>query len=257
MVAISQSDFTFFNNPTGYIAPSGGTDGTTVLHSGLANPLVGSGLYGRNYIYTTGSPNSTVVATIGAGVDGGVWVGTPATHAISLRATVRLASPAPAPSTARCIGLVVKTGEVGTQPAVPRAWSGYSLIYGQAYFGTGDPNWGNTLGLVCHDENITNWNGRLDVPIQVLAMDQWHRIRLDVIPAGSNDILKVYTGTGLVGSETWTLLHEETILNGATYYSNWGDPTSNKVGYVSHATALDSLNKSCYIDDFVAMREAV
>jgi len=255
---MAQADFNFLTNTTGYTAPNGGSDGTTILHSSLANPLTGYGTYGRQYTYG-GNPASTIVGAIAASVDGGVWVGTPNTHALSLRLSVRLdGTDLPTGSgEGRCVGVAAKTGRMGTG-SVPRTPSGYYLIHGRMYHGFAEQSNLDSLTLIMIDENC-NFSGKKEVRIiDNMGANLWHRIRLDVIPVGSSqDIVKCYTGTGAIGSEVWTLQYEETIVNSAAWYCNWSDPTSNRVGFLSHCSGSTQANDQAYIDGFVAMREAV
>ena len=257
---MAQADFDFVNSTVGYVAPSGGTDGTTITHSSLASPLTGNGLYGRQYVYGT-STSATIIGVLAASVDSGAWVGTPNTHAVSVRATVRLdgADLAESGSAGRCMGVGVKIGNVGANGSYPMGPSGYVLIVGRIYVGAGnETTTGTSLALVLSSESSDIGNREEVIITASMGADEWHRVRMDVIPVGtSQDIIKVYTGTGAVGSEVWTLEHTETVLSTDQHYCDWGHGSSNRIGYINHCHGSSQVNDEAYIDAFVAMREAV
>ena len=251
---MAQADFDFITNTNGGpVAPAGGWDGTSFIHSSLSSPLAGYGTYGRIFHWTTGTNRTTVMGAISAIPDAGVWVGTPSTHALSARATVRMTS---TNSGNIGVGVALKSGRIDGR-AVPAKPSGYLLFIGKLSWGFDDPGGPNNLTLHMGEENPQNYANPKSVTIRTdYPPDAWYRIRMDVIPSAGQDTILIYTSPpNAVGSEVWTLEHTETVYSTDLHYCNWGDASSNKVGYFAH-TGWPGGGGDLYIDGFEARREA-
>ena len=258
---MAQSDFDFLVNSGGApVSPAGGTDGTSVLNNTLSNPLPASyGDNGRQYSWGAVSSGfeTTIVGALNSSLDSGVWVGTPVTHAISVRGSLRVESNGGAGGNKnRMSGLSVKTGVITSGGSA----SGYHLHLGIFTNGYANPGGDGTLTLTCADENGNNITA-LEVTIATGLTDaQWHRVRMDVIPNGvGQDVIKIYRNNPMdaVGDETWSLEHTESILSTDGYYCPWGDPSSNRVGYVQNVGNTVGWSVIGMIDGFVAQRESV
>jgi hypothetical protein len=228
---MTQADFTFYTSGD----PVGGPDGGAQLHSGLASPLVGAGSYCRRFSKTSGT------GYLYAKRAGTV----PATSAVSLRGWFR-ASPSAGARNAIGMGQVIdaaspfQQGHVlsfGTYNGAVEL-TGYDCraIYGRGLATASSPTYGQQQFSLA----------------ALAATNTWHAARLDIIPiAGNAQVMRVYSGAGTPGSETWTLLDERTVsaagMDGfhafgggsmvgffAWYEAGGPDP----IGYIDHLRIL-------------------
>ena len=87
--------------------------------------------------------------------------------------------------------------------------------------------------------------------------DQWVKVRMDVIPVGgAQDIIRIYTGVGATGSETWTMEHEENVLSSSPHYVPWAQAGGGTVGWCVQSYN-QSPTKAAYIDRFQVFMEDV
>lgn len=230
----------------------GGADGNARTHASLTNPLTGEGSYCREFVRDVGADQNR--CTVDAAYDGGSLVEIPDTKAISVRAWVRLSSSA---TNSLCSGVGAKmdlsetlTGSYNQAPY------GYMVHIGS--FSSGAPSGGfNTINLTMYnrktgasvgDRYVNLSTGASISNIPTISADTWYKIRMDVVPVGPvEDRIDVYTGTGATGSETWTLHHEETVLNSSNYYIPWGEVGGGEVGFFG-LSGLSS--QSSFIDRF-------
>lgn len=194
---MAQADFDFINNGT---APDGGNDGRSVIHSTLSSPLLLQGDFGRRYRWATG--DNTLLSVLGAGVDGGIWTPSGTTHAFDVWAAVRVDG---AGTPNKAMGVSVKTGAIGAAPYTNLP-SGYHLFVGAWNINgivVGSPS---ALTLLMTNEDGEGDRGgtaegyRAITVVGNLVADEWHYIRLSVVPNGATeDVVKCYTGTRNVG----------------------------------------------------------
>jgi len=252
---MAQADFDFVVQSGGTPSlPPGGSDGDAVLNSSLATPLsAGYGSYSREYAFpNTSFANATsILGLISSSVDSGSWVGTPITHAISVRAALRVGTAGP---DYKSVGISVKTGVMVGQRA-----SGYHLVLGQLGSEPNPTGDDSELTLVLNSVSSFPVTSRSVTISSGLPTDKWYVARMDVIPNGDGqDIIKIYTSpTTDFGSETWTLAHTELVMSTDQHYADWGDSSSNKIGFYLHVPNTFGYQPFCYIDGFVAYREEV
>lgn len=206
MAEAIQTDFDISFNG----AITGGGDGQAVLHSGLANPLTGEGVYCRLFRHTSGFNNHLLAYN--AAFDSGNFVGIPDTKIISLRAWVRVQDG----SASGAIGLIANTG-AHTNNDNPT--DGYMLSLGD-WDGSSE-NQPLRLYLQTFASNTVVKTQTLDISA---VNDTWYKIRLDVIPiAGVSDTLRAFTGTGATGSEVWVQQGTDTtVLTIDSDFAGWG-----------------------------------
>jgi len=238
---MAQADFDFESGGLAGGAWVGGDDGTARLHAGLSSPLTGEGDYCRDFS-TVNTTLYITKASIKASVSAGLFDEIPSTQAISVRAWIR----AEGYTNGISIGIIAKlhptsNGNGRENPV------GYNLFVG----GAADTANNSNLKLHLRKDNSTYKN----VYLNALTINTWYKIRLDVIPVGSSqDIVKVYTGVGATGSETWTLEHTEVILNTDPHYVPWAQSGGGKIGFTARNEASTD---SVYIDRFQAFVETV
>lgn len=237
---MAQSDWDF--NATGAGTLRGGNQGTARLNSSLSSPLTGHGDYCREY----GHPATGAVAmsaTLKSSVNSGQFFEIPSTQSISVRASLRHTNVG---AGSYSIGIVGKAfaGAPGSLEA-PR---GYSVMIGDTA----------QTGASSDIRFLADAGGTVLVEtIGVTATnDTWFRVRLDIVPIStSEDVIRVYTGTGAPDSETWNLEYTKNILSSDAYYIPWSDTGNGKVGYW---TVLASTGAQImHIDSFRAFTETV
>jgi|GEM_PF-3264351 len=236
---MAQTDFEITTSGDGtLIVPAGGLEGTSVQHDLLSNPLTGYGDLGRQYRYEIVAPGNTtsILSTVSSSVDGGIWVGTPITYSLSVRAALRISSVG---SGSKMSGISAKTGVFSTGSDKALA-SGYHLHLGR-YNVFASSGGENELSLLMVSENPNNFTDTKRVFIPTLGSytsGNWYLVRMDVTPSGSSeDTIEIYTSPiADPGSEVWSLVHTETVLSSDAHYTPWGDSNSNKVGYIQCVT---------------------
>ena len=68
---------------------------------------------------------------------------------------------------------------------------------------------------------------------------------MDVTPNGSvSDTIRLYSGTGEIGSETWTLLYTKVLLGSAAGYQQ--SSTNPKNGFSGYGSS----DQSAFLDDY-------
>jgi len=228
---LSSSDYAFYNNG----ALDNTLTGTAVLHSSINSAVNGydsgslsSSSYCRGYLTADiPTPQDITFATVSSSVAGGAYSGSWGDNAISIRAWVNKGSLSK-------LWIMLKSYSTDQgQSSKPR---GYSLWW--------------TQGEPCRLYAATNpdFGGQNKAGAAVnLAVDKWHRIRLDYVPRGTAyDFLSFYTASaGGTDTETWELVDTMTILNSDNWYVTASIPSA--VGY---AFTLYEDNHPCYIDDF-------
>lgn len=256
---MAESDFEFFQSGD-YTDPTGGVSGSSILHAELANPLANEGQYGRTYSRPNAPSVSQTIAGYRNSVDNGAWITSDSSFAYSVRAWVRIDDGANLAHAENdmAIGVALKAG---VSSGFSSQLRGYWLALGSVRDrgGNGQPT--ELAMYTMAPGAIGTENAKRVVVATGLATGQWHRIRLDLIPAGdSTDVLRAYTGVGERGSETWTLHQEETIVATDMYnWVPWGHIEVNRIGYIEHAYigSGDPGQSATYIDGLTVMREAV
>ena len=240
---MTATDFEFLQDGTGVI--NGGPSGSALLHSGLTSPLAGEGSYCREFSLTSGTNTKTTIS-LSSSADGGAYYEIPNTKSISLRAWVRATSVF---SSNCAIGITAKlepnaTDTTNRTTSVPR---GYSLVLGD----TADLGPLAFLRLFCDSKF-----GTISIDTTPIAVSQnaWIKIRMDVIPDGTQDIIKIYSGTGATGSEVWTLEYTKVVFNTDNFYIPWGETGAGQVGFF---TVLPNTSYDTYIDRFQVFLEDV
>ena len=218
----------------------GGADANARTHASLTNPLAGEGTYCREFTYDTGSDQNRYA--VKAAYDGGSLVEIPDTKAVSVRAWVRLNTNN---INSNCVGVGVKM-DLSQSFGAP----GLGLTsYNQPPYGyllhIGNINTSNngydSINLYLYNRKVGASVGQKFVKmttdanvstIPTISVDTWYKIRMDVVPVGPvEDRIDVYTGTGATGSETWTLHHQETVVNSDAHYIPWGEVGGGEVGF--------------------------
>lgn len=235
---MAQADFDFANiGSSGHV---GGAQGSALLHASLGSPLAGEGDYGREYFRVSGQTNS--LATLKTSVSGGIFYEIDETKAISLRAWIRITD---VDDSSDSIGLVARADPTDLT-LDDRPAKGYHVFVGDHTVGGAT----TTLRLFMRGDG----GGQVVVNTgYTVANNTWYKVRMDVIPVStSNDIIKIYTGTGATGSETWTLRHTEYVSKTQTHFVAAGATGAGKVGY----WAMGGTERA-YIDRFQVFLEDV
>ena len=250
---MAQTDWDFFSsNGTEWL---GGIDGTPLLHTALSSPLTTEGTYCRRWFcnYAFGSD---VLARIKAATYPDL-VGVPSTKAISVRCRVRqeLGTGGAADKYNGSFALSVKAASASVAPSSGvKVGKGYHAIVDG--FDTASAP---TLRLRCFGTVDAGETLALDVTgLGSLAGGVWSHLRMDVIPTSTiQDTIRLYTGTGDTGSETWTLVHTETILNSSDHYIAWDHATYKHTGFGIQCGAGVSRGADVMIDRYQAFLETV
>ena len=250
---------------------SGNTDnGTAILHSSLSNPITGAGDFCRGFNTDPFNRSNTKYNfSVSSSYNNGSLIGVQQNKSLSIRAMIRHESTR---AQGQSIHLYAKTadnfGQINGQGQLfhPR----YSLYTNVGWSGCSDPScYFTTLRLQCGGYR----SGEMfNVDLLHLPANQWHRIRMDVIPATSQqmisgvlttsdykDVIDIYTGSGPVGSETWGKIYTKEILTTDAEYVPWGNYISpgGAGGYIGTITssvgflvASTSTSTAVYVDQF-------
>lgn len=201
----------------------GGGDGSAIIHSDLSSPLVGEGLYARSF--TNATPTGLDYAGsyfgVASTIDSGLWVNNFINYAYSIRAWVRIETEydyTVGNNTTNEMNIGVfagypslASGLLTTSETGPRF-----ALYLRQEPDTSTSSTGAQVKLCFADRTF----GPLDLNspdvtvLNNLATKTWYRIRLDVIPTPDYFTVRIYTGTGTTGSETWTLQYNSNIAPG-------------------------------------------
>lgn len=245
MVAISYSDWDSFWDSGDTV---GGVDGAARLHSALSPTLGGEGSYCRDF---DGGGGQAIHHLFGlnSAFQAGVYHQIPNTKAISVRAWMRGIDQVTG-GNAHYAGICAKTGTNALGGGGP---AGYSLIL-QSKAPT--LNAQNTLYLRTADEN--NAGAQQNTILTSMAGSTWFKLRMDVVPVGvSQDIIRVYTGTGATGSEVWNQEAEFNILSSAGNYAPWASAANPYVGFWRGCPGSFSDARPMYIDRFQVLLKDV
>lgn len=234
---MAQSDFDFNATfDTGAIV--GGNDGYAVTNASLASPLTGEGTYCREFANST-TGDIAMVATLNDPQFQEISDG----YSISVRAWIRSTGITTA-SYAVGIGAKIHGGGPDVDTNAP---NGYCVLIG-------DTNQTAAAAFLRFVIDTGSTVTATDTSFAV-STDTWYKVRLDVIPVGTaEDIVRVYTGTGTTGSETWTLQYSRIILNSDPDYIPWNDTGNGRVGFF---TVHNSNAHTHYVDRFQVFLEAV
>lgn len=253
---MAQSDFDFYLRGVGGGAnPVGGLDGEAQANASLSSPLTNHGVNCRRYKQAASS--SGIANCWSARLNDARFVDIPSTKSIEVSARVRgRASVVPDPTgTWQSIGVSARTPNSGTS-------GGYHLMLGQVLdwrFGDAADNINGSIGdfklrLCCRQPTGALSGTFTDVEISgTYTEDAWYAIKLEVIPNGSGDTIKVYTAPADDAEPTWTLLHTEEIDDADDCYNAPGATT--RVGYTALSANVagygDTSNPAIgYIDCF-------
>lgn len=234
------ADFDFFKVGTGSF--TGDSTGNATTHVSLGSPLVGEGTYCREFSLSSGVSTKTVIY-LTAAADGYDYYEIPNTKSISVRAWLRADTVF---SSNSAIGLTVKldTAVPDTSTRVPH---GYSLVLGDT--GDGGPSANLRLVLDAKVSAATLFDTGFTV-----SANTWTKVRMDVIPDGSQDLINIYSGTGSTGSETWTLEYAKVLLSTDYHYIPWGESSAGQVGFFA---VCPNTVYATYIDRFQVFLEDI
>lgn len=236
-------------------------NGTAVLHSNLSNPLTGAlaGDYcrGFNADPLIGSQESFVFS-VNSSYQNGALVGIQNNKSISLRIAARL--------------------HYGWVPEMRMFCKATSSV------ASGDPTWVSpnfpSYSLMLKQTNLILNTGVyqgdqvVTTILQNLNYNTWHRLRMDVIPytiqkkingvfttIPYKDRINIYTGSGEVGNETWSLINTTDISVTASNYVPWGNYTWNNYSITSSvgfgAISWGGGNDRIYVDRFEVLTGSV
>lgn len=246
---MTQADFDF--TKLGSVQFVGGDNGEPQYNPKY--PLTGHGLFARAFRSASSNALSTefpsLFAAIKSSVDGGVFVETPDTKKISVRASVMITHTNTI--TQLACGIMVKSGLYESQ----RSPYGYSMYVGDEY--SSSP--GADIKLCIRKSVSLDTSGvhQLHRTFGTIVAGQWTRIRMDVTPIGpSEDLIECYTGVGDIGSEVWTLEWTENVT---TMFVPWAESGRGRVGWFArtNANSLYYTSNVCGIDEFTASVEDV
>jgi hypothetical protein len=227
----------FDNSIVSPVTYAGGADGVARLHTALSSPLTGEGNYCREFRSntTTGvfGPEGRIrgLWTVKSTFDGGSLFEIDNTKAISVRAWVRVANNV-TEMNACGVGARIDLADTSATPYVQG--KGYFFHIGSYNSQGGTTNvlrftYGkNTAAAVVTSDNFNV----SPLAVGTVVANTWYKLRMDVIPLlSTQDTVRLYTGTGATGSETWTLHHEQVILSSDPDYIAPGAPGEGRVGF--------------------------
>ena len=226
---MAQADFTF---STAYLGTP--VEGSAVAHATLTNPLTSAAEQNCRYWADDGSGNrQDAPKGFFAKCEKAAVLSVANTHAISVRGWFRVPV-ATADNTV--LGLRVKgVGSSGV--------SGYNFfLYQNKLYSELTPN--GLSGMVVDGDLVV-----------AAAADQWHRIRMDVIPVmheGAVVMDRVRLFTWNADTLTWTLRGERYYEATDADFLPWGDATYKYNGFFMHNAQSGGLVSyaSGYVDDF-------
>jgi hypothetical protein len=249
-----QVDFDFNLNATGSALPLGGNDGRAQIHAELASPLILEGDFARRYLWESG--DSTLQTVLATAVDAGIWRPTGTLYGFDVSAALRVSSVG---TPNKAIGLAVKTGRSGTQPGYRNLSSGYTAFLGAWNIGGtiyGSPD-AVTLLMVPADNDGANL--RAITVTSGLNVDEWHYVRLSVIPNGTaEDTVKVYKGVKNAGLSASIVAGASAGVSGAaatmaapsgsfiTVTGLTGMTANDRGSYITFSGAVDLTNNGTF-----------
>jgi hypothetical protein len=220
---LSQSDISFGGDTASWDPE--GSDGAARLHADLtggSGPLTGEGTYCREWGRDNASSNeSELFCRVNSTVESSAFANPPDSHGLSVRAWVRIAPPS-AGSAVQAY-LIIKSPV--TAPFTDFGSNAYALRFGN------NDNFGTELsGNLQIKLSTTTSSAGDDTTHPMITCtasvdyNTWTKIRMDVIPtAGMKDTIRIYSGSGVTGAETWEILApERVILSTDTAYQPWG-----------------------------------
>lgn len=231
---MAQADFSF---STAYLGTP--SYGSAVAHATLTNPLTSAAEQNCRYWADDGSGNRLSLKGLFAKCEkvGGVSVAD--SYAISLRGWFRVPA---ATSNTTVLGLRAK----GSSSS---GVSGYNFyIYQNKLYSELSAD--GTAGVLIDGDLVL-----------AAAADQWHRLRMDVIPVmheGSVIMDRVRFFTWNADTSLWTLRGERYYEATDTDFLPWGDATYKYSGFFLHNAQSAGLASyaSGYVDDFEVRLEA-
>lgn len=231
---MAQADFSF---STAYLGTP--TYGSAVAHATLTNPLTSAAEQNCRYWADDGSGNRLAIKGLFAKCEQVGAVSILDSHAISVRGWFRV--PAATASTS-VLGLRVK----GSSSS---GVSGYNFyIYQNKLYSELSAN--GVAGVLVDGDLVL-----------AAAPDQWHRLRMDVIPVmhqGAVVMDRVRFFTWNAETSVWTLRGERYYEATDTDFLPWGDATYKYNGFFLHNAQSAGLASyaSGYVDDFEMRIEA-
>ena len=253
---MSYSDFDNSIVSAGSVTYSGGADGVARLHTALSSPLTGEGDYCREF-----RSNTTTVVFGADGQIRGLWTVKPTydggslfeidnTKAISVRAWVRAANNV---TDMIACGVGARIDLTDTNALQYAQGKGYFFHIGRYNSQGGTANVLRfTYGKNESATVVTSDNFNVSpLAAGTVVADTWYKLKMDVIPLlSTQDTVRLYTGTGATGSETWTLHHEQAILSSDPDYIAPGASGEGRVGF---CIGVRDTTNSVWIDRFQAL----
>jgi len=237
---MAQADFDFQQyNVAGVTTLVGGPDGAAALHgvSELAvNPLSGNGVYARQFTYTgdlTTEITNEAHLIIGH-MNDPTFIGVPSTKAISMRAWIRNESLGnDAQRYSADVGLSAKMW--------PPNLSAYTTPPYSLYLGSCRDD-GLHVAYNLYLKKAAYYGGATTLypctsPYGSFAKDEWHHVRLDVVPLGGGvtDRVTAYVDTDRTGNgpENWVQAATYDVGQAEPQYLPWGSG-SVSMGFFHH-----------------------
>ena len=238
-----------------------GTYGQAVLNSTLTSPITNAGAYSRVF-RETGVNKPYGFWTVSSSVDSGIYTGPYSTSkAYSLRAWLRKESGGDVIDSG--IGLFARNVFDGTTNSIADSSQVFNIIPGgytlqlskRAAFGQNASSGNTSLWLQIRGTSDPSSDGISSIECSGSTndeynMDTWHRVRMDIIPAGTaGDSINVYTssaGDVSSGNETWELVANTFVDSTDAYYV---DPTNSDLQMGFYAYNQPS-GRNNYIDQF-------